>query len=155
MAACKVCGEIYGVLDLKDGICKSCLNNHSVNNMSINSTSQYKEKTVVKQYIEKELKARELFEKDKKIMIKNGYQVISENFVPGQYSVMDFIIAVLLFVLVIGFFIFIYMIIIKPKGVLIVTYELKEDSKICPVCAETVRINASKCRFCGYAFSDK
>ena len=25
MAACKECGEIYGVFDLKDGVCKNCL----------------------------------------------------------------------------------------------------------------------------------
>jgi len=31
MAACKECGEIYGVLDLKNGVCKKCLGLESDN----------------------------------------------------------------------------------------------------------------------------
>ena len=151
MAACRVCGEIYGVLDLKDGVCKNCLSINGANNHV--HTQQ-----VIKKYTGKELKARELFNQDREKMLKDGYHMVSERYIHGQYSTMNFIVALLLCFLVFGIFILFYMLIVKPEGILIVTYEykeeIKEDSKVCPECAETIKSAAHKCRFCGHLFSD-
>ncbi len=151
MAACSVCGEIYGVLDLKDGVCKNCLSINGANN-------HVHVQQVIKKYKGKELKTRELFNQDHEKMLKDGYHVVSERYIPGQYSTMNFIVAVLLCFLLVGIFIFLYMLIVKPDGMLVVTYEykeeIKEDSKVCPECAETIKSAARKCRFCGYVFSD-
>ena len=102
-----------------------------------------------------------LFRKDAELMAAQGYFPKSQSWVPGSYGCFSFLVALLLCFVIIGILIFIYMLIVKPDGVLTVTYELRLDSestdliqmeKICPQCAEHVKEAAKICRFCGYNF---
>ena len=63
----------------------------------------------------------------------------------------------------IGILVFVYMLIVKPDGILSVTYEframpvgsanaLPAAEKVCPKCAEQVKAAALVCRFCGHDF---
>ena len=102
-----------------------------------------------------------LYHKDLELMAAQGYFPKSQSWAPGSYGFFDFLVALLLCFLIIGILIFVYMLIVKPDGVLTVTYELRLDSelmnsiqaeKICPQCAERVKEAAKVCRFCGYNF---
>lgn len=67
-----------------------------------------------------------MYQKDASYMSLNNYYPTSENWVSGSYYGWDFFIALLLCFVLIGFVVFIYMIIVKPSGELIVRYELSE-----------------------------
>jgi hypothetical protein len=116
----------------------------------------------IKTYKGSQERAIALFRKDAELMAAQGYFPKSQSWVPGSYGGFSFLMALLLCFIVIGILIFIYMLIVKPDGVLTVTYELRLDSestnsiqieKTCPQCAEHIKEAAKVCRFCGYNFS--
>ena len=105
--------------------------------------------------------ATKLFRKDADLMANQGYFPQSQSWAAGSYSFFNFLVALLLCFIVIGLFVFVYMLIVKPNGVLTVTYELRADiqpvadltkEKVCPQCAENIKEAAKVCRFCGYSF---
>jgi hypothetical protein len=95
---------------------------------------------------------------------KFGYHPTSQTWAQGQWSGKAFLIAFLLFFVLIGFLVFLYMLIVKPPGTLTVTFTRSQvtapedvehatgDTKVCPDCAETVKRAARVCRFCRYEF---
>jgi len=111
-----------------------------------------KKKNLVKKYRGDVAKARERYLKDAEKKLEEGYYPTSESYIEGKYGTGAFIIALLLCFLVIGILIFIYMLIIKPEGALVVTYELREieQEMPCPKCAEKIRAEAKLCRHCGF-----
>ncbi|MCV2361435.1 zinc ribbon domain-containing protein [Paucibacter sp. TC2R-5] len=113
-----------------------------------------KKKHIVEEYRGNEAQARKLFLKDAEKQAAKGYYPTSENFTQGTYGCGSFIFALLLCFVIVGIFIFIYMILVKPPGTLTVTYEFREvaQEKQCPQCAETVKAAATVCRFCSYEF---
>jgi Uncharacterised protein family UPF0547 len=113
-----------------------------------------KKKHIIEEYRGNEAQARKLYLKDAEKKAKKGYYPSSENYTPGKYGIGSFIIALLLCFVLIGIIIFIYMLLVKPAGILTVTYELKElaQEKQCPKCAETVKAAATVCRYCSYEF---
>jgi hypothetical protein len=53
---------------------------------------------------------------------KEGYAPTAHSWAPGQYTAGQFLVALVLCFVVVGFLVFIYMIIVKPPGLLTVTY---------------------------------
>jgi len=110
------------------------------------------DKNIVWWYEGSEAIARAAFLKDAQKRSKEGYYPVSENYTPGRYSGWDFLFALLLCFILIGIIVFIYMLIVKPKGRLTVTYEYRkaENEIACPMCAEKIKAAAKVCRFCNH-----
>lgn len=83
------------------------------------------ETTVVKTYHGREQAAAQAFQSDAAAMAAKGYHPTSQQYAPGSYGCGSFIIAALLCLVLIGIIVFIYMLVVKPPGVLTVTYEYR------------------------------
>jgi len=114
---------------------------------------------IVKTYKGSQDEATRLFQEDVGLMAAKGYFPTSQTYAPGSYGCGAFLMALILCFLIIGILILVYMLLVKPNGVLSVTYEFRgtaaskaQDEKTCPKCAEQVKAAAQVCRFCGYQF---
>lgn len=109
------------------------------------------------------------FQADATRLAFSGYRPVAQSWAQGQWGCGAFLLAVILFIVLIGILIFIYMLLVKPDGTLTVTYSrvdtqaataetAKSDEsgpmKTCPQCAEQVKEAAKICRFCRYEFPD-
>ena len=117
------------------------------------------QKTVVKTYKGNQKYAASLFEKDAASMEKKNYYPISQSYQPGTWGCFAFLIALALCFIIIGILVFIYMFIVKPEGILSVTYEYREEviieeEKSCPQCAEKIKKAAKVCRYCKHQFDN-
>lgn len=128
----------------------SYLSNSNADNDNIYKNTE----PIVKTYIGKQETARKKFLRDSEILAPKGYYPVSENWEQGSWGCSTFLVALFLCIFIVGIFIFIYMIIVKPAGKLVVTYEYREPDKICPKCAEKIKNAARVCRYCGYEFPD-
>jgi uncharacterized membrane protein len=132
----------------------------------LNSTDGFSpsNKIIVKIYNGNQQQAMIAFQADATKMAANGYFPTAQSWVPGTYGCGAFLLALLLCLILVGILVFIYMIIVKPDGVLSVTYELRSASetiarevsaneKTCPKCAEQIKEAAIVCRYCGHNFA--
>jgi len=115
-------------------------------------------KNSIRSYKGNQSVSAKLFQEHAIEMAKKGYIPTSQNYQPGEWSGGAFLMAGLLCFILVGFLVFIYMLIVKPEGTLTVTYEYKEqvekiEEKTCPQCAEIVKKAANMCRFCHYDFT--
>lgn len=120
--------------------------------------SVQKQQTLTKTYKGTQQTAYKLFETDALEMQKQGYKPVSENWVRGSHGCGAFLVALLLCVVLIGIIAFIYLLIVPPSdGTLTVKYEYQpvEDTKDCPKCAESVKAQATVCRYCGHQFENQ
>ena len=113
--------------------------------------------TIVRTYKGREAAAMKAFQGDAAKLSSQRYHPTAQTWAPGSYGCGDFLGALLLCLILIGFIIFIYMLLVKPQGTLTVTYEYRPaptivDEKTCPRCAEKVKAAAAVCRFCGHEF---
>jgi len=120
-------------------------------------TARDQKAILVRSYKGTQSESANLFEADAAVLAADGYFPVSQNWAPGQWSGTAFAIAFLLiFLFGLGLLILAYLLIVRPPGTLVVTYGMRTlpeaDGKICPVCAETIKLAALRCRFCGYSF---
>jgi len=87
-----------------------------------------KQKILIRNYKGNESESTSAYKVDLVKMQTQGYVPVSQNYTPGSYGCGQFIFALLLCLVIIGIIVFIYMLIVKPSGVLTVTYELRETS---------------------------
>lgn len=90
--------------------------------------------TVTRSYKGSLPKATEAFQRDAVAMAQSEWFPTSQTYAPGSWGCGAFLVALLLWVLVVGFFIFIYMLVVKPDGQLVVTYEYRGSLQV-PVAA--------------------
>jgi hypothetical protein len=89
-------------------------------------TSQYPP-VVVRTYVGSFAQTAAAFQADASYMAQGGYHPVAQSYEPGNWSGTTLIIALLLCLVAIGFAILTYMLIIRPDGALIVTYQLRPD----------------------------
>ncbi len=122
-----------------------------------NSQDTNQKQIIVKTYTGNQTQATQLFQTDLELMAAQGYFPISQSWAPGSYGCGSFLVALALCFILVGFIVFIYMLIVKPDGTLSVSYEFRDmqeliEEKTCPKCAEQVKAAAKICRFCGHYF---
>jgi hypothetical protein len=118
----------------------------------------------VKTYRGTQTSATNQFRRDAARMAANGLVPTSQTWAAGSYGCGSFVLAFLLCFILVGFLIFLYMLIVKPAGTLTVTYAAQSGAvsgtavpsleKVCPLCAEHVKAAATVCRFCRFAFPE-
>jgi hypothetical protein len=69
--------------------------------------------------------ANRVFQRDAQELARSNYYPTSQSWAPGSWGLGAFILALLLCILVIGIIVIIYMLIVKPKGSLSVTYQFR------------------------------
>ena len=129
---------------------------HTSSQESFTATTSIPQKKIVKTYRGSPVAAHQYFIDDSVYFSKKGYRVCSEHWQDGQWGCGAFILAIVLCFFIVGFFIFLYLLIVKPAGSLIVTYELEETTKskekICHMCSETVKYTSKICKHCKTLF---
>ena len=70
--------------------------------------------------------ATAVFQTESGLLAERGYAPTNLSWAPGQWDAGAFLVAVLLFIVLIGIFVFLYMLIVKPEGTLTVTYTKSE-----------------------------
>lgn len=94
-------------------------------------------RTITKTYKGSPTTAAALFQADAAEAAKGHYYPISQTYTPGSWGCGAFLIALLLAVVLVGILIFIYLIIVKPDGTLVVVYEYRPPAPSLPP-AETL-----------------
>jgi hypothetical protein len=66
--------------------------------------------------------ANATFQSDAALLAQAGYEPTTQSWAQGQWGLGAFIVAIALFIVLIGILVFIYMLLVKPDGTLTVTY---------------------------------
>ena len=94
----------------------------------IKADMETKPSTIVKNYYGDSEKAPEEFEAHAVVMAKEGYYPISTSWADGSYSPLNFFVALMLCLIVIGGIALLFMLLVKPAGTLTVIYEYRPKS---------------------------
>jgi hypothetical protein len=116
----------------------------------------HQRQVIIKTYKGSQAEATARFQADSIEMAGLGYFPTAQSWAPGRWGAGAFIVALLLCFFIIGFLVFVYMLIVRPDGTLTVTYAWRTaavEEKTCPKCAERIKAQALVCHFCGYEFA--
>jgi hypothetical protein len=135
----------------------SILSTHGLCDSAAPMTENVPQPIIVRRYKGNQETATAEFQYDAGLLAARGYHPTAQTWAEGSWGCGAFLFAALLCFVLIGFFVFIYMLLVKPDGTLTVTYELRTapviaDEKVCPRCAEKIKSAAVVCRFCGHEF---
>ena len=83
------------------------------------------EPILVRSYGGKPEVANALFAAEAAALAEHGYVPISQVYAPGSWGAGAFIIALLLLLFVVGILVLLYLLMVKPAGTLMVTYQLR------------------------------
>ena len=86
-----------------------------------------KHKPIVKTYRGKQDAAQEDFLEDAEKLAEQGYFPVSVKWEQGSWGCGSFLVALILCFILIGFLVFLYMLLVKPAGTLTVTYEYRSQ----------------------------
>lgn len=118
------------------------------------------QRTMIRSYHGSLEKATKLFQGDAARLSPLGWMPISQTYSQGSWGCGAFLIALLLCVFLIGIVVFIYLLVVKPDGTLVVTYQLREGfavptvaladgERACLTCGMAVLERAGVCKHCG------
>ncbi len=80
--------------------------------------------TIIRTYVGKQqADTTAAFQAEARYLASCGYIVKSQSWAPGQWGCGAFLVAVLLFIVLIGILVFLYLLIVKPDGTLTVVFE--------------------------------
>ncbi len=65
------------------------------------------------------------FQRDSAYLAGHGYFPVSQSWAAGSWGCGAFLVALLLCLVLVGFLIFVYMLVVKPGGTLTVTYQYR------------------------------
>ena len=91
----------------------------------VTSRPSNKQPVIIITYTGSQAEATAAFQEDAIAMAARGYIPTSQTWTPGEYGCGSFLMALLLCVILIGFLVFVYMLIVKPPGTLTVNYTLR------------------------------
>jgi hypothetical protein len=69
------------------------------------------------------------FQADAALLAQQGYVPISQVYTPGSWGLGAFIIAVVLLLFLVGILVLLYLLMVKPAGMLTVTYQLQPKTQ--------------------------
>ncbi len=87
---------------------------------------------VVRTYKGTQAQAAKDFQSEAAHLAPQGYVPTSQVWAPGSYGCGSFVLAALLCFVLVGVIVFIYMLIVKPPGVLTVTYQRVDAAPLSP-----------------------
>ena len=119
--------------------------------------------TMTRRYAGKYEDAMAAYQADAARMASAYWYPVNQQYTPGTWGCGAWILAFILFVVLVGLLILVYMLVARPAGELVVTYQYRPpadppqptpevvagDTMACPRCAETIKVAAKVCRFCG------
>jgi hypothetical protein len=82
-------------------------------------------RVIVRTYKGSQDSAAQKFQRDAAGLAIQGYFPVTQSYAPGSWGCGAFAAATLLSLLLVGLFVFLYMLLVKPPGTLTVTYELR------------------------------
>jgi hypothetical protein len=111
------------------------------------------------------------FQRDQGPMKQGQWYPTSQTYQPGSWSAGAFILALVLCLLLVGFLVFIYLVVVKPPGTLVVTYEYRGEGQpsappfdpygkapagyLCGRCGKNLSPAwVAKCQHCGVRYAE-
>jgi hypothetical protein len=82
----------------------------------------------VRRYVGKHDLAYVTFQQDAAQMSRAGWFPVSQQYIEGSWGIGAFLLALVACLILVGIFVFIYMLLVKPPGTLVVTYEYRRPS---------------------------
>lgn len=100
--------------------------------MQIMSTDGDSKRVVVRCHERYQREAAYAYQLEAQEMAVRGYRPVAHSWIPGSYDWSLFLVALFMSLFGIGILVLIYMLVTRPRGVLIVTYQLRQHETLMP-----------------------